>query len=258
MDSTAVPEMAADAWDRVAEDYFTEVVSPFAGGACLPLLRVLDRLPDTRRQAVADFGCGTGPLLPDLAARFRRVLAVDFSPGMLRKARARCTRRHVSFHRADLADLSRFRGRIDVAITVNAVLTPDEERLQRIFAGLHASLTSGGVLIGVFPAMEPVLYQGYLIHQRERHLGPATVAKQRTSRILERHKYDFVHGTYRVDADGAQKFFYDFELQHRLRRAGFRQIKLSKVTYPWNDTLGGYEQFPGEPPMWDWLVRAAR
>jgi SAM-dependent methyltransferase len=256
MDMTAAPEMPATAWDRVASDYFSEVVSPFAGGACLPLLRLLDRIPAANRKVAADFGCGTGPLLADLAARFRRVYAVDFSAGMLAQARARCPRRHVSFHRADLADLRRFRGKIDVAVTVNAVLTPDEGRLERIFHGLRESLTPRGQLMGIFPAMEPVLYQGYLIHQRERRVRHAGTARAVTSRILERNKYDFVHGTYRED-DAAQKFFYGFELPHRLRRAGFRRIKLSRVTYPWDDRLGGYEQFPGEPPMWDWLVRAS-
>lgn len=256
MDVAHAPEMAAGDWDRVAADYFSEVVSPFAGGVCLPLLRLLDRVPDAKRKTVADFGCGTGPLLADLAARFQRVHAVDFSAAMLAQARARSSRRNVSFHRADLANLSRFRGRLDLAVTVNAVLTPDETRLDRIFAGLHASLREGGSLIGVFPAMEPVLYQGYLIHQRERRSHAEGVARARTARLLERSKFDFVHGTYR-EAGAAQKFFYDFELQHRLRRAGFRRIRLGRVTYPWNDALGGYEKFPGEPPMWDWLVRAA-
>ena len=256
MDVTTAPEMAVDAWDRVATDYFQQVVSPFAGGVCVPLLRTLERIPAARRKVAADFGCGTGPLLADLAVRFQRVHAVDFSPGMLAQARVRCHRRNVQFHCVDLAALQRFRGRIDVAVTVNAVLTPDEARLEQIFAGLHATLTKSGTLVGVFPAMEPVLYQGYLIHQRERQTADAARARSRTNRILERTKYDFVHATYRED-DAAQKFFYGFELQHRLRRAGFKRIRLSKVTYPWNDTLGGYEKFPGEPPMWDWLVRAA-
>jgi hypothetical protein len=65
-----------------------------------------------------------------------------------------------------------------------------------------------------------------------------------------------VHGTYR-EAARAQKFFYAFELAYRLRRAGFRRVRIGKVFYPW-DTVGGYERFPGEPPMWDWLVRARR
>jgi SAM-dependent methyltransferase len=247
--------MAARDWDRVADDYFTAVVSPFRGGVPLPLRRALDAVPAARRGVVADLGCGIGTLLPTLADRFRRVLAVDFSPAMLARARRACPKRNVTAHRADLADLRRFRGKLDVAVTVNAVLTPDPERLDRIFGGIAASLRPGGLLVGVFPAMEPVLYQGFLIHERERRVRDPQRARISTSRILERAKYDFVHGTYTDDAR-SQKFFYAFELRHRLRRAGFGSIRVGRVSYPWGEAVGGYESFPGEAPMWDWLVRA--
>jgi SAM-dependent methyltransferase len=247
--------MAARDWDRIAADYFGEIVSPFHAGVPRVLVRALDAVPDARRKTVADLGCGMGLLLPALAARFRRVLAIDFSPAMLARARAACRQPHVCVERADLADLSAFAGRLDVAVTVNAVLTPDPDRIDRIFGELRRVLRARGLLLGVFPAMEPILYQGYLIHERERRSHAPERARLRTSRILERGRYDFVHGTYREEKR-AQKFFYAFELRHRLRRAGFRRLRLGRVTYPWGDAVSGYESFPGEPPMWDWLVRA--
>jgi len=96
-----------------------------------------------------------------------------------------------------------------------------------------------------------------MIHERERRQHDSARARVRTSRILERAKYDFVHATYREGAR-TQKFFYSFELTHRLKRAGFRHVRLGRITYPWGEAVGGYESFPGEPPMWDWLVRARR
>jgi SAM-dependent methyltransferase len=176
---------------------------------------------------------------------------------MLARARKACPAAHVRMARADLADLRRFARRLDVAVTVNAVLTPDSAKLDRTFAGIASALRPGGVLVGVFPAMEAVLYQGLLIHERERRRREPVRARRATSRILERAKYDFVHGTY-TEAGRAQKFFYAFELEHRLRRAGFRRVRLGRVEYPWGEAVGGYESFPGEPPMWDWLVRAER
>jgi SAM-dependent methyltransferase len=252
----AFREMAPRDWDRVAGDYFESVVSPLRDGVPAPLLRVLDAIPRSRTLVAGDLGCGTGTLLPALADRFRRVEGIDFSAAMLARARTRCRQRHVRLHRADLANLRKFHGRLDVAIAVNSVLTPDPARLDRIFAELAAVLRPGGTLVAIFPPMEAILYQGFLIHERERRHNP-TGARVRTSRILERAKYDFVHGTYK-EADGAQKFFYDFELRHRLRRAGFRRVRLGRVPYAWGDAVGGYESFPGEPPMWDWLVRAVR
>lgn len=253
----AVRAMAARDWDRVAANYFEEVVSPFAAGVPRALVRALDAIPDAHRKVAADLGCGIGTLLPTLAARFRRVVAVDFSSAMLARASAACRARHVAIHRADLADLRQLAGQLDVAVTVNAVLTPDPDRLDRIFGELLRVVRPGGHLVGVFPAMEPVLYQGFLIHERERRRHDRARARARTDRILERTKYDFVHATYREGAR-TQKFFYGFELTGRLRRAGFRAVRLGRVTYPWGDAVGGYESFPGEPPMWDWLVRARR
>ncbi|HJQ83332.1 MAG TPA: methyltransferase domain-containing protein [Candidatus Binatia bacterium] len=252
-----VREMAARDWDRVADDYFAAVVSPFSAGVPRALLRALDAARTPERTVAADLGCGIGTLLPALADRFRRVLAIDFSAAMLARARTACRARRVTFHRADLADLAPFHERLDVAVTVNAVLTPDVERLDRIFDQLRRVLRPGGALVGVFPAMEPVLYQGFLIHERERRVHTAPRARARTERILERRKYDFVFGTYRAGAR-VQKFFYAFELGRRLREAGFRRIRLGRVAYRWGDAVGGYESFPGEPPMWDWLVRAER
>jgi SAM-dependent methyltransferase len=248
--------MVARDWDRVASDYFGEVVSPLSAGVPGALLRALDAVADPRRRTAGDLGCGIGTLLPALAERFRHVRAVDFSAAMLARARAACRASHVTMHRLDLADLGRLANRLDVAVSVNAILTPDPARLDCMFGELRRVLRPGGALVAVFAAMEPVLYQAYLIHQRERRQHDGVRARRRADRILERTRYDFVHATYREGAH-TQKFFYAFELVHRLRRAGFRRIRLGRVTYPWNDAIGGYERFPGEPPMWDWLVRAS-
>ncbi len=248
--------MAVADWDRVAAAYFDEVVSPFRSGVPPALARALATIPEAHRKTVGDLGCGVGTLLPTLAARFAHVVGVDFSPAMLTRARAACRAGHVTLAHADLADLRQLHGRLDVAITVNSVLTPDPAGLDRIFAELAATLRPGGVLVGVFPAMEAVLYQGFLIHERERRQYAPARARARTSRILEQEKYDFVHGTY-TEIQRTQKFFYAFELAHRLRRVGFRHVRLGRVLYPWGAPVGGYESFPGEPPMWDWLVRAA-
>ena len=250
-----VRAMAIGDWNRVAAAYFDEVVSPLRAGVPTPLARALEAIPTPQKKTVADLGCGVGTLLPTLAARFGRVIGVDFSPAMLARARSRCRAKHVTLARADLCDLRRLHGRLDVAVTVNAVLTPEPERLDRAFGELAATLRPGGLFLGVFPAMEAVLYQGFLIHERERQRHDAPRARRRTGRILERSKYDFVHGTYTEDGQ-TQKFFYAFELGTRLRRAGFRGVRLGRVLYPWDESLGGYESFPGESPMWDWFVRA--
>jgi SAM-dependent methyltransferase/DNA-binding transcriptional ArsR family regulator len=54
-----------------------------------PLLGLIDRLP--ARGLAIEVGPGEGTLLPDLARRFGQVIALDNSPAMLERARARCS-----------------------------------------------------------------------------------------------------------------------------------------------------------------------
>src|SRR5690348_425183 len=82
-DVSVLREMAPGDWDRVAGDYFEAVVSPLRAGVPRPLARALAGVPDASRKTAGDLGCGIGTLLPALAGRFRRVLAIDFSPAML-------------------------------------------------------------------------------------------------------------------------------------------------------------------------------
>ena len=175
---------------------------------------------------------------------------------MLAEARKREPGSNVELVRHDLRDLSAFRHRFDIAIVVNAVLAPDPREVSAILEGIFHSLKPGGRLFAVFPAMEPVLYQAMLIFEQEIAKVPEEKrALSRTRRRLERSKFNFELGLY--DDDGLrQKFYYDFEIAHRLRRAGFRDVRIGKVLYPWDSEHIGYEIFPDEPRMWDHFVRA--
>jgi SAM-dependent methyltransferase len=250
--------LEAKHWDQIARNYHDEVISPFQEGVKNPLPDALRRLRGTRRLDVAEFGCGIGPLLPLLSSCFHSVTAVDFSKRMLAQARRQPVGPNVDFLRMDLRDLSSLRERFHVAVVVNAVLAPDPRDVNTILEGIFESLQPGGRLLAVFPAMEPVLYQAMLIFEEEiGSIGEHKRALSRTRRRLERSRFNFELGLY--DERGLrQKFFYDFEIVYRLRRTGFRNIRVGKVLYPWDPERIGYEIFPGQPPMWDWFVRARR
>ncbi len=250
--------MEAKHWDRIARNYHDEVISPFQEGVRNPLPDALRRLPGARRLDVAEFGCGTGALLPLLSSRFRCVTAVDFSEGMLAEARRQPIGSNVEFLRLDLRDLSGLGERFDVAVVVNAVLAPDSRDVNAILAGIFESLRPGGRLLTVFPAMEPVLYQAMLIFEEEiGSIGEQKRALSRTRRRLERSRFNFELGLYN-EGGLRQKFYYDFEIVYRLRRTGFKNIRIGKVLYPWDPERIGYEIFPDQPPMWDWFVRARK
>src|SRR5215467_1345798 len=124
--------MDAQSWDQLSTTYFDQISSPFEQEVVNPLLSFLDGLPDRDKLTVGDLGCGIGNLLPFLSERFHRVVAVDFSNGMLRRARLRCSTDNVVFYRRSLANLSHFRGQLDVAVAVNSVLSPKLSEVDQI------------------------------------------------------------------------------------------------------------------------------
>src|SRR4051812_13328607 len=76
-------------WSRHAARYDDLFLDPFRPGVENPLLPWLLNIPDARSKTVVDLGCGTGPLLPHLVGYFVRVIALDFAPGMIERARKR-------------------------------------------------------------------------------------------------------------------------------------------------------------------------
>ena len=161
------------------------------------LLEFLDALPGRGRMTVADLGCGAGRLLPFLARRFERVVAVDYAPASLAVARRVCVGRDVVFRRRDLRDLTPFRNSFDAAVAVGSIVGPRPEDVDRILSQVFASLVEGGVLAATFPA-----------RARSSMPVPVRLAGGGLASGLLR--------------------FHEVELQYRMRRAGFRGLRIRR------------------------------
>ncbi|MBI3804602.1 MAG: class I SAM-dependent methyltransferase [Nitrospirae bacterium] len=243
-------------WDQIAGRYNEEIISPFQEGVVNPLFEEILALPAKAGKRVADLGCGTGPLLPFLSQHFGQVAAVDFSPKMLEAARKRTQAKNISFHRSSLTDLSPFYNQFDIAVAVNSILFPSSKSIDTILSEIQKALLPEGVLMAIFPSMEVILYQGALIFDREiEKIGDEEKALSAAKRILERRKFDFISGIY-DDHGLKQKFFYEFEIKHRLKKSGFKNIRIKKVLYPWGGQIGGFEHFHDQPRLWDWFITA--
>src|SRR5688500_15832974 len=142
-------------WSRVAASYEKEFVNPYLPEVRSPLRRVLGQLARRGACAVADLGCGIGPLLPYLAKRFSQVFAVDFAEGMLERARAASAdTTKITFQCRPLTDLAPLHGRLDVAVAVNSLVLPDPRDLDLALRQVHACLKPQGRFLGILPAMD--------------------------------------------------------------------------------------------------------
>jgi SAM-dependent methyltransferase len=247
-------------WSRHARHYDEVFLDPYAPGVENPLWAALDAIPDARHKTVADLGCGTGPLLPLLTRRFARVIALDFAPGMIERAKARLepeAARRVTFLKRPMHEIDDLAGRIDVAVAVNSLVMPEVRVIDRTLRAIRAGLKPHGRFLGILPSIDAIAYHMMLLEDKALERGLAAKAAERLAAAQgERRYYDFAFGRFRFQGLH-QKFWQPFEIEHRLTKAGFRSIALAKVLYPWDDSLANAEELAEFPRSWDWFFRAS-
>src|SRR5438034_5020020 len=130
-------ESVAGDWERIRKSYFDDRVASLAIEKLLPKDLIL-----------ADIGCGTGSLTFELARFARKVIGVDLSNEMLRRARAVAKERaihNVEFRQGDIFKLPLDPASIDAAFCVMVLhFLPNP---QSAIAGLCRITLPGGSVI---------------------------------------------------------------------------------------------------------------
>ncbi len=245
-------------WSRHAARYNELFLDPFAPNVENPLWSALAAVPDAEHKSVADLGCGTGPLLPYLAERFGQVIALDFAPAMLEAARQRLGQSaadRVNFLERPIHDLADFAGQVDVAVAINSLVMPDVRMIDRSLRAIRASLRPDGQFVGIVPSLDAISYHTMLLMDQaiDQGLEPKE-AENFASLNVERRRYDFVFGRFHFQGIH-QKFWQPFELEYRLKKAGFTTVTLQKVLYPWDDDVPDDDDLAGFPRSWDWFFQ---
>lgn len=246
-------------WSRHAAGYSDVFLNPYADDVENPLWQALDAVPDAASKTAADLGCGAGPLIEPLLERFRRVIALDFATGMIERARQRvpeADRGRVEFLHRPMDDLDDLAGKLDVAVAINSLVMPDVRLIQRTLEAVRLSLRPGGVFLGIAPSIDAIQYHTLLLHDQALDHGMDPADAERFAAYHAEHRYyDFAFGRFKFRGL-RQKFWHGFELEHRLAKAGFRSVRVSKVLYPWDDNFAGGPELAGAPRSWDWFFRA--
>lgn len=133
------PESAAEVFDALGKDY--ETAFPDQPGQRAVLTWLLDRLPD--RASVIDLGSGTGrPVAETLAAAGHEVTGYDVSVRMVEIARAQVAA--ARFDQADLRELTRPAGSVDVVTAFFSLLQMTRAEIDDVLAKAASWLSPGG------------------------------------------------------------------------------------------------------------------
>jgi SAM-dependent methyltransferase len=246
----------AEHWSHAAASYEREYIDPYRTDVRSPLLATLNQLAEKSGKTAADLGCGIGPLLPTLAERFQHVYAIDFAQGMIERARESChALNNVEFILCSLADLTPLTVALDVAVAVNSLVMPDLRELEASLRAIHSTLRPGGHFLGIVPAIDAVHYYTMLLLDRALESGmPLAAARQNAAHHAEHEYYDFNFGEFHYHRL-RQHFWQPIEVRHRLRRAGFRRVRMAKVSLSWEQFNCGKE-LRVHPAPWDWFFHA--
>jgi SAM-dependent methyltransferase len=251
--------MQAEDWDDIADDYFEKISSPFESDVINPLNDEIIRLSDNDK-FVCDAGCGVGNLVPLLSDNFGKVLAFDFSSNMVETTKRKASKlENVEVKKKDFLDFD-MKNMFDYVFAVNSLIIPSGVKIDKAIAGIFGSLKKNGKMIAVFPALESVLYESMIVNESElEKYDDEKKAAIMTKRCIGKKNYDFFTGI--IDIDGKQKHFYKFEVEHRLQKAGFKNIEIKKVLYPWvniHETILPKSLKGKDVMLWDWFVTAEK
>jgi SAM-dependent methyltransferase len=241
-------------WSQAAASYEAEYIDPYLPDIRNPLRGTLKRLGG-REKAVADLGCGIGPLLPLLAQRYGRVYAVDFAPGMLKRARETVAGRdNITFMQANLTRLT-LPEPVDVAVAVNSLVMPDVRDLDLCLERIRKALKPDGLFLGIVPAMDAVHYYTMLALDRALATGkPLDAARKNAAALADHTHFDCAFGQFCYEGLD-QHFWQPFEVRFRFERAGLRVRKLRKLHLSWQQFAGAAD-LKHHPAPWDWLFLA--
>jgi SAM-dependent methyltransferase len=246
-------------WGRHAAGYDDVFLDPFGPSVENPLWEALSSIPEPGLKTVVDLGCGTGPLLPHLLGRFAHVFALDFAQAMLERARQRLGPERagdVTFLPRAMHELDDLAGQVDVAIAINSLVMPDVRLIDRTLRSIRSSLRPGGIFLGIVPSIDAIQYHTMLLLDQALDHGMAPQEAQKFAAYhAENRYYDFAFGRFKFEGL-LQKFWQPFEVEYRLMKAGFRGVSLSKVLYPWDESLADNPELGVHPPSWDWFFRA--
>lgn len=229
-------------WDRHARRFTSEVfdITKAHAGSVLDR-RVRELAPRRGTGTLLDAGCGIGTFARKYGARFAHVIAMDFSPAILRRAMAaRPALPNVTWLCADIVALPLILqpGVADLTVSLNVLTYATPERNDDILRALCLLTARGGHALVVAPSAESEARAG------------------RGSRVARRGAGAAEHTQHRQGL--TQRFFTRESLTQAALDAGWKSAGLEPISYPRAYENVGKAGTGDRRDNWDWLAVLGR
>jgi len=249
--------MKRDFWNSIADDYEAEIFSVFENDQEGLVLSKLGRHGSTSKTA-SDLGCGIGNYLPSLSSIFKKVIAVDISRKCISRAQAVYSHLpNVSYMTVDLASPQVRLPKVDVALSVNSIITPSLAHRNRILDAACGHLKRNGHLLLVVPSLESALLAN--VRQIEWNLqsgiSPGSAARAGFPADIRTSNRRLHEGILQIDGVETKHFLKD-ELFVLLKARGMAILNIEKIEYPWKTEFASPPRWMKHPFPWDWLCVA--
>ena len=226
-------------WDKLAprfEDGVYDIAAIDSHGVLSDLVARIR--PRKSRDTLIDLGCGIGTFVQEHGARFANVVALDFSPAMIARAKQRLARmRHVEWICSDIphaADMLAERG--DLTVCLNVITSTSARERAAIWRTVRTVTRPGGWVRVVIPALE----SARMLASFDDRVSVGGGAP----------------GLVEVEG-GKQKYYTRGELERIARRHELEDVTVEVVQYPWSEEAMHRPRTAEQDPF-DWALLARR
>ena len=242
-------------WDGLAGDFEREVFDVFSHDRTELILDQISKY-GSRTGTASDLGCGIGRFLGSLSDNFRKVLAVDISPKCIRRSQAENSHlSNVSYLVKDLGAAGARLGKVDFALSVNAILTPSLLRRNRMFDAIAKHLRGGAYFVLVVPSVESAFLANFRLIEWNLRDGVKPSAAGRAGFTQGNHR---LHEGLIHAGDVLTKHYLKEELIAILEKRRLEVVETAKIEYSWKTEFESPPRWMKGPYPWDWLFVARK
>ncbi|MBS1682531.1 MAG: class I SAM-dependent methyltransferase [Bacteroidetes bacterium] len=242
-------------WDDIAPSYNAEIFDVFNSDRKKILNKYFNKYANKKHSAI-DFGCGNGKAFPYLAPRFKTIIGVDISQGLLNQAKE-LPYKNIVLKQADLTRSARL-PQTDFIFCCNVAILSTVEGNLALLKNISKALKNSGSALIVIPSLESMIFSAWRMidwYQKEK-VKPEKIDRSEFSGFTNAQT-DILQGL--VSIDGVTtKHYTSQEIEIIFPRCGLQVSVVDKIEYDWSSEFASPPRWMTEPYPWDWLVSCSK